>query len=249
MFVLSLWLSIGNSADGFQTSSHLMANMTYSLPSSAKLTKALRKEANKALWAAEKADRKAVLALLKAKTHTPKELRLEVEKLRGCSIATVLVSVSTPPSTPPSSKKKSKATKPKATKPKAVTDTFAEFLDDLFAEIDPPSETKRGRELKSKTSQSKKSSNQRLEARAQRQSMTQAADRAAKAERVNTKIVEDIKGHRTEVETVPQTRKALAVEDSWNDAIGAAMLKGLEGDDAYRHATIIYDEVSLDDCL
>ena len=205
-----------------------MATMTYTLTASQKLTLTLqgRKAANRQLWAAEKADQKALKAYTDKKARKAGKVTKRAEKLKLASIQAVYDSVSQTHTKPTVVL----PTKPMETKVQSVT----------------------AKRLKRKAQKGAKDSNGRLEAKAQRHSMQMAQTRAAKA--VKTEVVEDITGKRTEVEVTPKNpAKAHVITQTWMDY--ADVPEGLGMEDAVRYAAlqdgygVSADEVSLDDCL
>ena len=205
-----------------------MSKMTYTLTASQKLTLTLqgRKAANKALWAAEKADRHTLTTWEAKKPRKAKKVAKKADKLKAASIQAVFDSVS---------QTHSKAVKVLPTKP----------LDSKAVSVTTKS-------LKRKSRKGPKDSNGKLEAKAQRHSMQMAQTRAAKA--VKTEVVEDITGRRTEVEVTPKNpTKAHTVTKMWADF--SEVPAGLDMGDAVRWASLQdgygcpADEVSLDDCL
>lgn len=205
-----------------------MATMTYTLTASQKLTLTLqgRKAANRQLWAAEKADQKALKAYTDKKARKAGKVAKRAEKLKLASIQAVYDSVSQTHTKPTVVL----PTKPMETKVQSVT----------------------AKRLKRKAQKGAKDSNGRLEAKAQRHSMQMAQTRAAKA--VKTEVVEDISGKRTEVEVTPKNpAKAHVIKQVWMDYTDIP--EGLGVEDAVRYATLqdgygcSADEVSLDDCL
>lgn len=202
--------------------------MTYTLTASQKLTLTLqgRKAANRQLWAAEKADQKALKAYTDKKARKAGKVAKRAEKLKLASIQAVYDSVSQTHTKPTVVL----PTKPMETKVQSVT----------------------AKRLKRKAQKGAKDSNGRLEAKAQRHSMQMAQTRAAKA--VKTEVVEDISGKRTEVEVTPKNpAKAHVIKQVWMDYTDIP--EGLGVEDAVRYATLqdgygcSADEVSLDDCL
>ena len=205
-----------------------MANMTYTLTASQKLTLTFagRKAANKALWAAEKADRAKLKAYTDKKERTATKVAKKADKLKRKSIEAVYASVSQTHS----KQVIHMAAKPMETKTQSVT----------------------AKRLKRKARKGPKDSNGKLEAQAQRHSMQMAQTRAARS--VKTEVVEDIKGYRTEVEVTPKNpRKAHTFTQTWIDF--SEVPAGLTLEDAVRYAALqdgygqAADEVSLDDCL
>lgn len=202
--------------------------MTYTLTASQKLTLTLqgRKAANRQLWAAEKADQKALKAYTDKKARKAGKVAKRAEKLKLASIQAVYDSVSQTHTKPTVVL----PTKPMETKVQSVT----------------------AKRLKRKAQKGAKDSNGRLEAKAQRHSMQMAQTRAAKA--VKTEVVEDISGKRTEVEVTPKNpAKAHVIKQVWMDYTDIP--EGLGVEDAVRYAALqdgygcSADEVSLDDCL
>lgn len=202
--------------------------MTYTLTASQKLTLTLqgRKAANRQLWAAEKADQKALKAYTDKKARKAGKVAKRAEKLKLASIQAVYDSVSQTHTKPTVVL----PTKPMETKVQSVT----------------------AKRLKRKAQKGAKDSNGRLEAKAQRHSMQMAQTRAAKA--VKTEVVEDISGKRTEVEVTPKNpAKAHVIKQVWMDYTDIP--EGLGVEDAVRYATLqdgygcSADEISMDDCL
>lgn len=202
--------------------------MTYTLTASQKLTLTLqgRKAANRQLWAAEKADQKALKAYTDKKARKAGKVTKRAEKLKLASIQAVYDSVSQT-----------------HTKPVVVLPTKP---------MDQKVQSVAAKRLKRKAQKGAKDSNGRLEAQAQRHSMQMAQTRAARS--VKTDVVEDITGKRTEVEVTPKNpAKAHVITQTWMDY--ADVPSHLDMEDAVRYAAlqdgygVAADEVSLDDCL
>jgi len=206
-----------------------MANMTYTLSAKQKscITLQGRKAANKALWAAEKADHKALSVWEAKKPRKAKKVTKRAEKLKAASIQAVFDSVSDT---------HSRTIKVLPTKP-----------------IDQKVQSVAAKSLKRKANKSAKDSNGKLEAQAQKQSLRQAETRAARE--VRTKVVYDIDTDtRKEVPNPPANpRKAHVITQTWMDY--ADVPSHLDMDDAVRYAALqdgygqAADEVSMDDCL
>ena len=207
-----------------------MANMTYTLTASQKLTLTFagRKAANKALWAAEKADRHTLTAWEAKKPRKAAKVAKKAAKLKAASIQAVYDSVPQTHSKPVIHM----AAKPMETKAESVT----------------------AQRLKRKSRKGPKDSNGKLEAKAQKESMANTQKRAAKtAPKVDVVWDEDT-NRRKEVEVeVKNPRKAHTFTQTWMDY--ADVPEGLTMEDAVRHAAMQdgygcpADEVSLDDCL
>ncbi len=205
-----------------------MATMTYTLTASQKLTLTLqgRKAANRQLWAAEKADQKALKAYTDKKARKAEKVTKRADKLKRKSIEAVYASVA------------QTHTRPTVVLPTKPMDTKVQSV--------------AAKKLKKKAQKGAKDSNGRLEAQAQRHSMQMAQTRAARA--VKTEVVEDIKGYRTEVEVLPKNpTKAHTITKMWCDF--SEVPEGLDMGDAVRWASLqdgygqAADEVSMDDCL
>lgn len=215
-----------SNAAGFKDS--LVMTMTYTLSESQKATLTLqgRKAANRQLWAAEKADRKALSVWEAKKPRKAKKVAKKMDKLKAASIQAVYDSVS---------QTHTRTVKVLPTKP-----------------VDSKAVSASAKSLKRKANKGPKDSNGKLEAQAQKQSLRQAQTRAAKA--VKTEVVEDITGHRTEVEVTPKNpTKAHTITKMWCDF--SEVPEGLDMGDAVRWAALqdgygqAADEVSMDDCL
>lgn len=203
--------------------------MTYTLSESQKATITLqgRKAANKALWAAEKSDHKALSVWASKKPRKAKKVAKRAEKLKVASIQAVFDS---------------------------VTETHSRTIKVLPAKpIDQKVQSVVAQKLKRKANKGPKDSNGKLEAQAQKQSLRQAETRAAKAER--TKVVYDIDTDtRKEVPNPPANpRKAHTITQTWMDY--ADVPSHLDMEDAVRYAALqdgygqSADEISMDDCL
>ena len=206
-----------------------MANMTYTLSAEQKscITLQGRKAANKALWAAEKADHKALSVWASKKPRKAKKVTKRAEKLKAASIQAVFDSVSDT---------HSRTIKVLPTKP-----------------IDQKVQSVAAKSLKRKANKSAKDSNGRLEAQAQRHSMQMSQTRAARS--VKTDVVwDEATNTRKEVEVTPQNpRKAHTITQTWMDY--ADVPSHLDMEDAVRYAALqdgygqAADEISMDDCL
>ena len=204
--------------------------MTYTLSAEQKscITLAGRKAANKALWAAEKADRKAVAAWASKKPRKAKKIAKKLDKLKAASIQAVYDSVS---------QTHSKAVKVLPTKP----------LDSKAVSVTTKS-------LKRKSRKGPKDSNGKLEAKAQRESLANTQKRAAKTAPKVDVVWDEATNRRKEVEVeVKNPTKAHVIRKTWCDF--SEVPAGLEMEDAVRWASLQdgygcpADEVSLDDCL
>ena len=218
---------LSNAADTSNT--HTMSNMTYTLTASQKLTLTLqgRKAANRQLWAAEKADLKALKAYTDKKARKAEKVAKKANKLKAAAIQAVYDSVAQTHTRPTVVL----PTKPMDTKVQSVT-------------------TKK---LKKKAQKGAKDSNGRLEAQAQRHSMQMAQTRAARS--VKTDVVwDEATDTRKEVEVTPKNpTKAHVITQTWMDY--ADVPDGLDMGDAVRYAALqdgygqAADEISMDDCL
>lgn len=203
-----------------------MANMTYTLTASQKLTLTLqgRKAANRQLWAAEKEDRKALKAYTDKKERKATKVAKRADKLKRKSIEAVYASVSQTHS-------RGEALLP--TKP-----------------LDSKAQSVTAKSLKRKARKGAKDSNGKLEAQAQKHSMQMSQTRAARS--VKTDVVwDEATNTRKEVEVTPKNpAKAHVIRKAWVD-----MPTDMSVEDAFRYATLqdgygcFEDEVSMDDCL
>ena len=207
-----------------------MANMTYTLSAEQKscITLAGRKAANKALWAAEKADRRLLSVWEAKKPRKAKKVAKKANKLKEASIQAVFDSVSQTHSKPVIRM----AAKPMETKTESVT----------------------AKRLKRKARKGPKDSNGKLEAKAQRESMANTQKRAAKTAPKVDVVWDEATNRRVEVEVeVKNPTKAHVIRKTWCDF--SEVPAGLELEDAVRWASLqdgygqAADEVSLDDCL
>ena len=206
-----------------------MSNMTYTLTASQKLTLTLqgRKAANRALWAAEKADQKALKAYTDKKARKAEKVTKRADKLKRKSIEAVYASVS------------QTHTRPTVVLPTKPMDTKVQSV--------------AAKKLKKKAQKGAKDSSGRLEAQAQRHSMQMAQTRAARS--VKTDVVwDEATNTRKEVEVTPQNpTKAHVIKQVWMDYTDIP--EGLDMEDAVRYAALqegygqAADEVSMDDCL
>lgn len=206
--------------------------MTYTLTETQKasITLAGRKAANKALWAAEKADRKALSVWEAKKPRKATKVAKKAAKLKAAAIEAVYASVSQTHSKPVVRM----AAKPMETKVESVT----------------------AKRLKRKARKGAKDSNGKLEAQAQRQSIANTQKRAAKTAPKVDVVWDEATNRRVEVEVPTQTRKAKAVEQTWMSYEEVKANTNLTDDmDIFRYATlqegygVPADEISLDDCL
>lgn len=207
----------------------IMANMTYTLTASQKLTLTFagRKAANKALWAAEKADRRTLTAWEAKKPRKAKKVAKKAAKLKAASIQAVYDSVSQTHSKPVIRM----AAKPMETKTESVT----------------------AKRLKRKSRKGPKDSNGKLEAKAQKQSMANTQKRAAKTAPKVDVVYDEATNRRVEVEVeVKNPRKAHAITKTWVDF--SEVPAGLDMEDAVRWASMqdgygcTADEITMDDC-
>jgi hypothetical protein len=205
-------------------------NMTYTLSAEQKscITLQGRKAANKALWAAEKADRKAVAAWASKKPRKAKKIANKLDKLKAASIEAVYASVS---------QTHSRGVALLPTKP-----------------LDSKVESVTAKRLKRKSRKGPKDSNGKLEAKAQRESLANTQKRAAKTAPKVDVVWDEATNRRVEVEVeVKNPTKAHAIRKTWCDF--SEVPAGLEMEDAVRWASLqegygcAADEVSLDDCL
>jgi len=204
--------------------------MTYTLSAEQKscITLQGRKAANKALWAAEKADRKAVAAWASKKPRKAKKIANKLDKLKAASIEAVYASVS---------QTHSRGVALLPTKP-----------------LDSKVESVTAKRLKRKSRKGPKDSNGKLEAKAQRESLANTQKRAAKTAPKVDVVWDEATNRRVEVEVeVKNPTKAHAIRKTWCDF--SEVPAGLEMEDAVRWASLqegygcAADEVSLDDCL
>ena len=204
--------------------------MTYTLSAEQKscITLAGRKAANKALWAAEKADRKVLAAWEAKKPRKATKVAKKADKLKAASIQAVYDSVSQTHTKPVIHM----AAKPMESKTESVT----------------------AKRLKRKSRKGPKSSNGKLEAKAQKESMANTQKRAAKTAPKVDVVYDEATNRRVEVEVeVKNPRKAHTFTQTWMDY--ADVPEGMTMEDAVRHAAMQdgygcpADEVSLDDCL
>lgn len=215
-------------AVGFKHS--LVMNMTYTLSAEQKscITLQGRKAANKALWAAEKADRKVLAAWEAKKPRKATKVAKKAAKLKAASIQAVYDSVS-------------------QTHTRSVTHMAAKPLDSKVESVS-------AKRLKRKSRKGPKSSNGKLEAKAQKESMANTQKRAAKTAPKVDVVWDEATNRRKEVEVeVKNPRKAHAITKTWVDF--SEVPAGLDMEDAVRWASLQdgygcpADEVSLDDCL
>lgn len=204
--------------------------MTYTLTASQKLTLTFagRKAANKALWAAEKADRRALSVWEAKKPRKATKVAKKAAKLKAASIQAVYDSVSQTHS----KQVIHMAAKPMETKTKSVAE----------------------KSLQRKARKGPKDSNGKLEAKAQRESLSNTQKRAAKTAPKVDVVWDEATNRRKEVEVeVKNPRKAHAINKTWVDF--SEVPAGLDMEDAVRWASLqdgygcAADEVSLDDCL
>ena len=204
--------------------------MTYTLSAEQKscITLAGRKAANKALWAAEKADRRLLSVWEAKKPRKAKKVAKKADKLKAASIQAVFDSVSQTHTKPVIRM----AAKPMETKTESVT----------------------AKRLKRKARKGPKDSNGKLEAKAQRESMANTQKRAAKTAPKVDVVWDEATNRRKEVEVeVKNPTKAHVIRKTWCDF--SEVPAGLELEDAVRWASmqdgygVAADEISLDDCL
>lgn len=204
--------------------------MTYTLTASQKLTLTFagRKAANKALWAAEKADRHTLTTWEAKKPRKAKKVAKKADKLKAASIQAVYDSVSQTHSKPVVRM----AAKPMETKAESVT----------------------AKRLKRKARKGPKDSNGKLEAQAQKQSLSNTQKRAAKTAPKVDVVWDEATNRRKEVEVeVKNPAKAHVIRKTWCDF--SEVPEGLDMGDAVRWAALQdgygcpADEVSMDDCL
>jgi len=206
-------------------------NMTYTLSAEQKscITLAGRKAANRQLWAAEKADRRALSVWEAKKPRKAKKVAKKADKLKAASIQAVYDSVS---QTHSKTKVLVLPAKPSMAKVESVS----------------------AKSLKRKSRKGPKDSNGKLEAKAQKESMANTQKRAAKTAPKVDVVWDEATNRRKEVEVeVKNPTKAHAITQTWMDY--ADVPEGLTMEDAVRHAAMqdgygcAADEVSLDDCL
>lgn len=204
--------------------------MTYTLSAEQKscITLQGRKAANKALWAAEKADRKVLAAWEAKKPRKATKVAKKAAKLKAASIQAVYDSVT---QTHSKTKVLVLPAKPEMVKVESVS----------------------AKRLKRKSRKGPKSSNGKLEAKAQKESMANTQKRATKTAPKVDVVWDEATNRRVEVEVPTQTRKAHAITKTWVDF--SEVPAGLDMEDAVRWAALQdgygcpADEVSLDDCL
>jgi len=201
--------------------------MTYTLTATQKatLTLAGRKSANRQLWSAEKADRAKLKAYTDKKERTATKVAKKADKLKRKSIEAVYASVSQTHS-------RGEALLP--TKP-----------------LDSKAQSVTAQRLKRKARKGAKDSNGKLEAQAQKQSLTNTQKRAAKTAPKVDVVWDEATNRRKEVEVQPKNpAKAHVIRKAWVD-----MPEDMCVEDAFRYATLqdgygcFENEVSLDDCL
>lgn len=206
-------------------------NMTYTLSAEQKscITLAGRKAANKALWAAEKADRKVLAAWEAKKPRKATKVAKKAAKLKAASIQAVYDSVT---QTHSKTKVLVLPAKPSMVKVESVT----------------------AKRLKRKARKGPKDSNGKLEAKAQKESLSNTQKRAAKTAPKVDVVWDEATNRRKEVEVeVKNPAKAHVIRKTWCDF--SEVPAGLELEDAVRWASLQEgygcpaDEVSLDDCL
>ena len=204
--------------------------MTYTLTASQKLTLTLqgRKAANQHLWAAEKEDRHTLTAWEAKKPRKAKKVAKKAAKLKAESIQAVYDSVSQTHSKPVVRM----AAKPMETKAESVT----------------------AKRLKRKARKGPKDSNGKLEAKAQKESLSNTQKRTAKTAPKVDVVWDEATNRRKEVEVeVKNPTKGHAITQTWMDY--ADVPDGLDMEDAVRYAALQdgygcpADEVSMDDCL
>lgn len=206
-------------------------NMTYTLSAEQKscITLQGRKAANRQLWAAEKADRRALSVWEAKKPRKAKKVAKKAEKLKAASIQAVYDSVS---QTHGKTKVLVLPAKPEMSKAQSVS----------------------AKRLKRKARKGPKDSNGKLEAKAQRESIANTQKRAAKTAPKVDVVWDEATNRRKEVEVeVKNPTKAHVIRKTWCDF--SEVPAGLELEDAVRWAALqdgygqAADEVSLDDCL
>lgn len=219
---------LGNVAEG--SNSLAMSNMTYTLSAEQKscITRQGRKAANRHLWAAEKEDRHTLAAWEAKKPRKAKKVAKKAAKLKAESIQAVFDAVSQTHSKPVIHM----AAKPMGSKAESVT----------------------AKRLKRKSRKGPKDSNGKLEAKAQKESLSNTQKRAAKTAPKVDVVWDEATNRRKEVEVeVKNPRKAHAIRKTWCDF--SEVPAGLDMEDAVRWASMQdgygcpADEVSLDDCL
>ena len=205
--------------------------MTYTLSAEQKscITLAGRKAANKALWAAEKADRKVLAAWEAKKPRKATKVAKKAAKLKAASIQAVYDSVT---QTHGKTQVLVLPAKPEMVKVESVS----------------------AKRLKRKSRKGPKDSNGKLEAKAQKESLSNTQKRAAKTAPKVDVVWDEATNRRKEVEVeVKNPRKAHAITKTWVDF--SEVPAGLDMEDAVRWASLQdgygcpADEVSLDDCL
>lgn len=220
---------LGNVAEASNT--HIMANMTYTLSAEQKscITLQGRKAANRQLWAAEKADRRALSVWEAKKPRKAKKVAKKADKLKAASIQAVYDSVS---QTHGKTKVLVLPAKPEMSKAQSVS----------------------AKRLKRKARKGPKDSNGKLEAQAQRQSIANTQKRAAKTAPKVDVVWDEATNRRVEVEVeVKNPAKAHVIRKTWCDF--SEVPAGLDLMDGFRWATMQdgygcpADEVSMDDCL
>ena len=206
-------------------------NMTYTLSAEQKscITLQGRKAANKALWAAEKADRKALSVWEAKKPRKATKVAKKAAKLKAASIQAVYDSV---------------------TQTHGKTKVLVLPAKPSMAKVESVS----AKRLKRKSRKGPKSSNGKLEAKAQKESMANTQKRAAKTAPKVDVVWDEATNRRKEVEVeVKNPRKAHAITKTWVDF--SEVPAGLDVEDAVRWASLqegygqAADEISLDDCL
>lgn len=205
-------------------------NMTYTLSAEQKscITLKGRKAANKALWAAEKADRRTLSVWEAKKPRKAKKVAKKAASLKAASIQSVYDSVS---------QTHTRTVKVLPTKPQ---DSKVESVS-----------TKR---LKRKAPKGPQGINGKLEAKAQKESLSNTQKRAAKTAPKVDVVWDEASNRREEVEVeVKNPAKAHAITKTWVDF--SEVPAGLDMEDSVRWASLQdgygcpADEVSLDDCL
>lgn len=204
--------------------------MTYTLTASQKLTLTFagRKAANKALWAAEKADRHTLTTWEAKKPRKAGKVAKKADKLKAASIQAVYDSVSQTHSKPVIHM----AAKPMEVKTQSVA----------------------AKSLKRKARKGPKDSNGKLEAKAQKESLSNTQKRTAKTAPKVDVVWDEATNRRKEVEVeVKNPAKAHVIRKTWCDF--SEVPAGLELEDAVRWAALQdgygcpADEISMDDCL
>lgn len=229
-FIEKLSIPLWSSATPLEVQTLDVMNMTYTLSAEQKscITLQGRKAANKALWAAEKADRRSLSVWEAKKPRKATKVAKKAAKLKAAAIEAVYASVSQTHSKPVIRM----AAKPMEVKTQSVA----------------------AKSLKRKARKGPKDSNGKLEAKAQRESLANTQKRAAKTAPKVDVVWDEATNRRKEVEVeVKNPAKAHVITQTWMDY--ADVPEGLTMEDAVRYAALqdgygcAADEVSMDDCL